>query len=70
MNRKILLVEDNEQNRYRVTFLLQPRGWEIVHRERCFQSGCNGYLEKPIDPEGFGVAVENFLEVGNGGEKP
>jgi two-component system, cell cycle response regulator DivK len=128
MNRKILLIEDNEQNRYLVTFLLQSRGWEIVHaedgpaglaladridpalvlldiqlpgmdgyavaralranpkfdavpviavtsyamagdRERCFQSGCNGYLEKPIDPEGFGVAVENFLEVGNGGGK-
>lgn len=30
-NRKILLIEDNEQNRYLVTFLLQARGWEIVH---------------------------------------
>lgn len=31
MNRQILLIEDNEQNRYLVTFLLQTRGWEIVH---------------------------------------
>lgn len=31
MNRQILLIEDNEQNRYLVTFLLQARGWEIVH---------------------------------------
>ncbi|WP_048440249.1 response regulator [Caenimonas sp. SL110] len=31
MNRKILLIEDNEQNRYLVTFLLQARGWEVVH---------------------------------------
>lgn len=30
-NRKILLIEDNEQNRYLVTFLLQARGWDIVH---------------------------------------
>jgi two-component system cell cycle response regulator DivK len=128
MNRKILLIEDNEQNRYLVTFLLQARGWEIVHaedgpaglaladridpalilldiqlpgmdgysvaralranakfdaipvvavtsyampgdRERCFESGCNGYLEKPIDPETFGEAVENFLNVGHRGEE-
>ena len=31
MNRKILLIEDNEQNRYLVTFLLHARGWEVVH---------------------------------------
>ncbi len=31
MNRQILLIEDNEQNRYLVTFLLQARGWEIIH---------------------------------------
>ena len=73
MNRKILLIEDNEQNRYLVTFLLQARGWEIVHA----QDGPAGLaladridLEKPIDPEAFGVAVENFLTVGHGGEKP
>jgi len=121
MNRTILLIEDNEQNRYLVTFLLAARGWEIVHaadgltglalaqqvdpalilldiqlpgmdgysvaralreharfdatpivavtsyampgdRERCVQSGCNGYLEKPIDPETFALAVESFLD--------
>ena len=31
MNKRILLIEDNEQNRYLVTFLLQARGWEVVH---------------------------------------
>lgn len=31
MNRRILLIEDNEQNRYLVTFLLQARGWEVAH---------------------------------------
>jgi two-component system cell cycle response regulator DivK len=31
MNR-ILMIEDNEQNRYLATrFLLQARGWEMVH---------------------------------------
>jgi two-component system, cell cycle response regulator DivK len=125
MNRKILLIEDNAQNRYLVTFLLQARGWEVVHaedgaaglalaehigpalilldiqlpgmdgyavaralraksrfdsvpvvavtsyampgdRERCVESGCNGYLEKPIDPETFALAVEEFLKAGQG----
>lgn len=128
MNRKILLIEDNAQNRYLVTFLLQARGWEIVHavdgpeglaiagridpalilldiqlpgmdgyavaralradakfdavpvvavtsyampgdRQRCVESGCNGYLEKPIDPETFADAVESFLDGRLGGEK-
>lgn len=31
MNKRILLIEDNEQNRYLVTFLLQARGWEVLH---------------------------------------
>ena len=125
MNRRILLIEDNAQNRYLVTFLLQARGWEVVHaedgpaglalaeqidpalvlldiqlpgmdgyavtralraipkfnsvpvvavtsyampgdRERCVESGCNGYLEKPIDPETFAMSVEQFLNAGPG----
>ena len=33
MKAKILLVEDNEQNRYLATFLLEQRGHEIVHAE-------------------------------------
>jgi hypothetical protein len=28
---RILLIEDNEQNRYLATFLLQARGWDVVH---------------------------------------
>jgi len=27
---RILLIEDNEQNRYLLTFLLEPRGYEVV----------------------------------------
>jgi two-component system, cell cycle response regulator DivK len=128
MSHKILLIEDNAHNRYLVTFLLQARGWEIVHaengpeglalaeqidpvlvlldiqlpgmdgyavaralrsntkfdtipivavtsyampgdRERCVESGCTGYLEKPIDPETFAQAVESFLKVGPRGEQ-
>lgn len=30
MKRKILLIEDNEQNRYLATFLLEQRGYEVV----------------------------------------
>lgn len=30
MNRRILLIEDNKQNRYLVTYLLQARGREVT----------------------------------------
>ncbi len=120
MNRRILLIEDNEQNRYLVAFILKASGWEVVHavdgpsglalaaesepalilldiqlpgmdgyevaralradprleavpviavtsyamagdRERCLEAGCNGYLEKPIDPQAFAAQVEAFV---------
>ena len=121
MNKRILLIEDNEQNCYLATFLLSARGWEVVHaedgpsgialagqsdpalilldiqlpgmdgyavaralrleprlknipiiavtsyamagdRERCLAAGCNGYIEKPIDPETFAADVEQFIQ--------
>ena len=33
MKTRILLIEDNEQNRYLATFLLEQRGYEVVHAE-------------------------------------
>ena len=33
MKTRILLIEDNPQNRYLVTFLLEHRGYEVVHAE-------------------------------------
>jgi CheY-like chemotaxis protein len=33
MKTKVLLIEDNAQNRYLVTFLLEHRGYEVVHAE-------------------------------------
>lgn len=33
MKKKLLLIEDNEQNRYLVTYLMQARGWEVAYAE-------------------------------------
>ena len=33
MNKRILLIEDNPQNRYLASFLMEARGWEMVHAE-------------------------------------
>lgn len=38
MNRRILMIEDNEQNRYLASFLLQTQGWEV----RCAEDGPSG----------------------------
>ena len=120
MKRKILLIEDNEQNRYLVTFLLEKHGYEVLpapdgeqgielaqralphlilldiqlpvmdgyavaralrdnpvlgsipivavtsyamagDREKSIAAGCNGYIEKPINPESFVAEIERFL---------
>ncbi|MDP3083464.1 MAG: response regulator [Rubrivivax sp.] len=120
MSETILLIEDNENNRYLATYLLQARGWTVVHavdgasglalaaatppalilldiqlpemdgyevarrlkadaalaavpivavtsyamrndRETALAAGCQGYIEKPIDPETFVDSVEAHL---------
>ncbi len=120
MNARILLIEDNEQNRYLATFLLEKHGCTVVHapdgragiqmataqafdlilldiqlpvmdghavarelranaalnhipivavtsyamagdREKALTAGCNGYLEKPIDPDAFISQISAFL---------
>lgn len=30
-------------------------------REKALETGCTGYLEKPLDPSTFGVEIEGFL---------
>lgn len=124
-NRRILLIEDNENNRYLATFLLEARGWQVVHaadgarglalaaqvapalilldiqlpemdgyevarrlradaalaqipivavtsyamardRDAALAAGCDGYIEKPIDPESFVATVEQHLAAGAG----
>jgi CheY-like chemotaxis protein len=120
MKGTILLIEDNEQNRYLATFLLEQRGYEVVpavsgplgieaarrirpdvialdiqlpgmdgyavaralkgdpgvqqipivavtsyamvgDREQALAAGCDGYIEKPINPETFVSEIERFL---------
>jgi len=120
MKPKILVIEDNEQNLYLVTFILKARGYTVVQardghqgitlagqvepalilldiqlpvidgyvvaqelrsnpalasvpivavtsyamagdRERILATGCQGYIEKPINPETFMDQVEQYL---------
>ena len=115
----ILLIEDNEQNRYLVTFLLEQHGYAVVaapdgptslalantfvphlilldiqlplmdgyavaralrtieslnytpivavtsyamvgDREKALAAGCNGYIEKPINPDTFVAEIARF----------
>ena len=117
---KVLVIEDNEQNRYLVTFLLEQHGFTVVHaadgpagialaaretftlilldihlpgmdgyavaralrenvtlaevpivavtsyamagdREKSLAAGCDGYLQKPINPETFVGDLKCFL---------
>lgn len=121
MNRTILLIEDNEQNRYLATFLLSQNGYTVVtasdgirgielaqtcrpdiilldvqlplldgyavasalraidslrgipiiavtsyamagDREKSINAGCNGYIEKPINPETFVAEMEFYSQ--------
>jgi two-component system cell cycle response regulator DivK len=120
MNLSILLIEDNEQNRYLTTFLLNKFGHSVVSacdgpsgiamaleqkfdlilldiqlpgmdgyevartlratpstrntpivavtsyamvgdRESILEAGCDGYLEKPIDPETFVTDINAYF---------
>lgn len=120
MNHTVLLIEDNDQNRYLATFLLERHGYMVVatpdgptgiatavatrpalilldiqlpgmdgyavaralraepaldgtpivavtsyamvgDREAALAAGCDGYIEKPIDPETFVAELERFL---------
>lgn len=120
MSKTVLLIEDNEQNRYLTTFLLERHGYTVISapdgmsgielasrsapdiilldiqlptmdgyavaqalrqserlklvpiiavtsyamvgdREKSLSAGCNGYIEKPINPDTFVSEIEQFL---------
>jgi two-component system, cell cycle response regulator DivK len=120
MKRKILVIEDNDQNLYLVQFILEKHGYEVFaardgqegitmaesinpdlilldiqlpvmdgyavarqirinvelaqipiiavtsyamagDREKTIEAGCNGYIEKPINPDTFMQQIEQHL---------
>ena len=120
MKRKILVIEDNEQNLYLVRFILERSNYEVFEaqdgktgiemaaalkpdlilldiqlpvmdgyavarnlrqnpdivdtpivavtsyamqgdRDKAMEAGCNGYIEKPIDPNTFVTQIERHL---------
>jgi len=120
MKRKILVIEDNEQNLYLVRFILERSGYDVFaamdgrsgieraaslrpdlilldiqlpvldgyevarrlrqnpdladtpivavtsyamtgDREKVMEAGCNGYIEKPIDPDTFVKKIEKHF---------
>jgi two-component system cell cycle response regulator DivK len=122
MSRTVLVIEDNEQNRYLATFLLEAHGYTVVaavdgpsgialaetmvpdlvlldvqlptmdgydvarrlraigslratpiiavtsyamvgDREKSLASGCNGYIEKPIDPDTFVAEIQQVVDM-------
>jgi len=127
MKKRILVIEDNEQNLYLIRFLLEKNGYEVLaamdsaegvlmaetvepdmilldiqlptmdgygvaqrirsncrlqslpivavtsyampgDREKAMEAGCNGYIEKPIDPDTFLDTMEQFFpKDGDGG---
>jgi two-component system cell cycle response regulator DivK len=132
MKKKILVIEDNEQNLYLIKYILEDCGYEIFSamdgkkgietaasllpdlilldiqlpvmdgyavaqalrqisvlqktpivavtsyampgdKEKAIESGCSGYIEKPIDPDTFASQVEAYLRIkdnnGGGDEK-
>lgn len=128
MSERVLLIEDNERNRYLLTYLLEHRGLEVVcaadgpaglalagrvhptlvlldiqlpgmhgydvaralraepatrdlpiiavtshamvgDREAAIAAGCDGYIEKPIDPDTFFDQIRPFLRAADGGTR-
>jgi two-component system, cell cycle response regulator DivK len=47
MNPKILLVEDNEQNRYLATFLLESSGFTVLHAANGHEAVALAASERP-----------------------
>ncbi len=122
MSHSVLLIEDNEQNRYLATFLMEHQGYRVSHacdglkgiaqakqilpelilldiqlpkmdgyavaralreieslkhipivavtsyamvgdREKALEAGCDGYIEKPINPDTFISEIQKFFIV-------
>lgn len=120
MKNKILIIEDNEQNIYLITFILENAGYQVLQardgfegiklaqelqpflilldiqlpgmdgytvakelkkiesladtpivavtsyamvgdKEKCFEAGCTGYIEKPINPKTFIVDINKYI---------
>lgn len=128
MKKKVLVIEDNEQNIYLMDFLLKSNGFEVIQardgmtgiekaretdpdlilldiqlpgmdgysvakrlvsdselskapivavtsyamvgdKEKALESGCTGYIEKPINPDTFIAAISEYLNPSSNGKE-
>ena len=72
MKTKILVIEDNEDNRRIVRDLLTSAGYEVIEAVtsyalsgddvKAFEAGCDAYVTKPFSPRELLAKIREYLQ--------